>query len=360
MPLHKAMAAAFEDEVVILDAEGRNLLLLDVWAARIWSSCEGNSTAAIRSASGGTPERVRETLQALAKAGLIARTGDTWARSPVEWVPIRSLAAEKAVSTNGLVRVTGPSRLCTTLLESLNLVSIPGETLPVLDVTVAADSHVADGMVEGRLVWSIALPAGAPVSVLLGQIVGTLTTLLTRTLFIHAGAVAFAGRGMILVGHSGAGKTSTVAALVRKGAAYLSDEVALLDPVMGTVAPFGLPMAVKPWTRNAAGSLPPGRRIAREAGAEFWLPRNLGGPVAADTFVLLRGEATGPRLTAISPAQMLLAISNHASSFKQQHRVREAFAGFARLLRNARCVALEASRPAAHADPLVALANRLA
>jgi len=87
MPLHNALAAAFEDEVVILDAEGRSLLRLDAWAARIWRACEGISTAAIQSASGGAPERVDETLQALAKAGLILPVGDTWIRSSVEWVP---------------------------------------------------------------------------------------------------------------------------------------------------------------------------------------------------------------------------------------------------------------------------------
>lgn len=273
---------------------------------------------------------------------------------------IRSLGAQKESLAGGLVRFTGPSRISATLAESLSLIRIPDEPLPIFDVTMAPDSRAADGTVDGRLVWSLALPTGAPVSALLGQIVGTLTTLLTRRLFIHAGAVAFAGRAMILIGHSGAGKTSTVAALVRRGAAYLSDEVALLDPATGIVAPFVLPMAVKPWTRSAAGSLPPGRRIARESDAEFWLPRNIGGPSAVDTFVLLSSEKPGPRLTPISPARMLLAISEHASSFKQQHRVREAFIGFARLLRNSRCIALDASRPAAHADLLVTLAPRSA
>ncbi len=86
MPLHNALAAAFEDEVVILDAEGTTLALLDSWAARIWRSCEGSSMGAIRSTCGGTPERVDETLQTLARAGLILPVGDTWVRSPVEWV----------------------------------------------------------------------------------------------------------------------------------------------------------------------------------------------------------------------------------------------------------------------------------
>src|SRR5262249_7909879 len=157
---------------------------------------------------------------------------------------------------------------------SLRGVRIPEDSLPVLDVAVAPDARAAEGVLDGRLLWSVALPADAPVSALLGPIVGTLTTLPTRLLFIHAGAVAFGGGESGLVGHSGAGKTSTVATLVGKGAAYRSAEVALLDPAKGTIAPSGLPMAVKPWTRRAAGSLPMGRRITREGSVEFWLPRN--------------------------------------------------------------------------------------
>lgn len=273
-------------------------------------------------------------------------------------VVVSAFGAETASAAGGLVRFAGPPRICATLTESLSRVRIADETLPVLDVAVAPDARTAEGLVEGRPVWSIALPDGAAASILLGQITGTLVTNLRRLLFIHAGVVSLAGRGVIIVGHSGAGKTSTVAALIRKGASYLSDEVALLDATAGTVAPFILPMTVKPWTRKAVGSLPAGRCLARERGAEFWLPRNLGGPVPVDTFVLLRAGGFGPRLTPISPAQMLLAISEHASSFKQQHRVRDAFAGFARLVRSARCVSLEASRPAAHVDLLMTLARR--
>ncbi len=259
----------------------------------------------------------------------------------------------------GLVRLTGPARVVALLVESLSALSIPSEVLPVLDVTVSSDARTADGAADGHLMWSVALPAGAPVGTLLGQIVGTLTTLLTRLIYVHAGVVAFEGRGMILVGESGAGKTSTVAALVRRGAAYLSDEVALFDPAAGTVMPFPVPMAVKSWTRKAAGILPPGRTAAREGRVEFWLPDRLArAPIVADTFVLLRHEGAGVRLTSISRAAMLLALARHASSFKQEHRVQQAFAGFSRLLRNARCMVLETTHPASHADLLVTLARR--
>lgn len=259
----------------------------------------------------------------------------------------------------GLIRLTGPTHITSVLAEILGSIKIPAELLPVLEVTLSPDAQTADGAVDGRLMWSITLPPGAPVAILLGQIIGTLTTLLTRLLFVHAGVVAFGGRGMILVGESGAGKTSTVAALVRGSATFLSDEVALLDPAAGVVMPFTLPMAVKPWTRKAAGALPAGRVVVREGGVEFWLPDDRETrPIEVDTFVLLRHAGPGARLSPISRAAMLLALAQHVSSFKQRHRLREAFAGFARLLRDARCVVLETKRPAARADSLMTLWRR--
>jgi hypothetical protein len=47
--------------------------------------------------------------------------------------------------------------------------------------------------------------------------------------FLHAGAVAHQGRGIVIPGASFTGKTTLVAALVRAGATYYSDEHAVLD-----------------------------------------------------------------------------------------------------------------------------------
>jgi hypothetical protein len=55
--------------------------------------------------------------------------------------------------------------------------------------------------------------------------------------FIHAGAVGHGGRAIVIPGHSGAGKTTLVAALVRAGADYYSDEFAVLDD-NGLVHPY--------------------------------------------------------------------------------------------------------------------------
>jgi hypothetical protein len=51
----------------------------------------------------------------------------------------------------------------------------------------------------------------------------------STSVFIHSGVVGWRGRGVLLPGGSGAGKTSLVEALVRQGATYYSDEYAAID-----------------------------------------------------------------------------------------------------------------------------------
>lgn len=65
-----------------------------------------------------------------------------------------------------------------------------------------------------------------------------------RAIFVHAGVVAHGGRAIVLPGLSFAGKTSLVAALVRAGATYYSDEFAVLDEE-GRVRPYAKPLSIR-------------------------------------------------------------------------------------------------------------------
>ena len=69
-----------------------------------------------------------------------------------------------------------------------------------------------------------------------------------RRVFLHAGVVGLGDRALVLPGRSGAGKSTLVAALVRAGASYYSDEFAVLDE-RGRVHPFAKPLSL----RDAAG-----------------------------------------------------------------------------------------------------------
>ncbi len=62
--------------------------------------------------------------------------------------------------------------------------------------------------------------------------------------FVHAGVVGVGERAIILPGRSFAGKTTLVAALVKAGAEYWSDEYAVLD-ADGLVHPYPKPLSVR-------------------------------------------------------------------------------------------------------------------
>jgi hypothetical protein len=65
-----------------------------------------------------------------------------------------------------------------------------------------------------------------------------------RRVFIHAGAVGWQGRAIIIPGRTMSGKTSLVSELVRAGATYYSDEYAVMD-MRGRVHPYPQPLAIR-------------------------------------------------------------------------------------------------------------------
>lgn len=62
--------------------------------------------------------------------------------------------------------------------------------------------------------------------------------------FVHAGVVGWQGKAIIVPGRSHSGKTNLVAALVRAGATYYSDEYAVLDQ-RGRVHPYPVPLEIR-------------------------------------------------------------------------------------------------------------------
>lgn len=65
-----------------------------------------------------------------------------------------------------------------------------------------------------------------------------------RHVFLHAGIVGWHGRAIVFPGRRGMGKTSLVQAFLRRGATYLSDDMAVIDS-HGLVLPYPLPLSVR-------------------------------------------------------------------------------------------------------------------
>jgi hypothetical protein len=121
-------------------------------------------------------------------------------------------------------------------------------------------------------------------------------------LLVHAGAVSSpSGDGLVLTGSSGAGKTTLVAALVRAGFGYLSDETAPFDPVSRRLFPFPRLLALK------AGSVDLFPEVGGQAVAlgDQWFvpatalrPGSVGEPCVARWLISIRYEIGQPTVLA--------------------------------------------------------------
>jgi hypothetical protein len=135
------------------------------------------------------------------------------------------------------------------------------------------------------------------------------------TVFVHAGAVTHNGTAIVMPGQSFAGKTTLVAAMVRAGATYYSDEFAVIDE-RGDVRPYAKSLTVRGddgsqnhtveslgWT---AGSepVPVGAIVVTSyrPGAE-WRPRRLS---AGEAAMALLAHAVPARER---PAEVMRALS---------------------------------------------------
>lgn len=115
-------------------------------------------------------------------------------------------------------------------------------------------------------------------------------------LFVHAGVVGWQGGAIVLPGRTRVGKSALVAALVRAGATYYSDEYAVLDEA-GFVHPFARALGMRDETGRT-------RRVE---------PRALGAvgdtPLPVKRVVATRYVAGGAwRATAMSPGETTLAL----------------------------------------------------
>jgi hypothetical protein len=120
--------------------------------------------------------------------------------------------------------------------------------------------------------------------------------------FVHAGVVAHGRRAIVVPGHSFSGKSTLVAALVRAGAVYYSDEYAVLDRD-GRVQPYREPLAM----RDQSGS-PTGALSAKDPGGEA------GDDAIPIALVALLSYVAGAHgeVQELSSAQGVFAVLEHA------------------------------------------------
>lgn len=129
-----------------------------------------------------------------------------------------------------------------------------------------------------------------------------------QRLFVHAGVVGHRGRAIVIPGVSGAGKSTLVAALVRAGGVYYSDEFAVFDS-RGQVHPYPSPIRVIPATGGWKI-----RRSVETLGGQVGVAKIPVGLVVDTRY--MRGARWRPRR--LSAAESVLALLPHTVVAREQ------------------------------------------
>jgi hypothetical protein len=147
-----------------------------------------------------------------------------------------------------------------------------------------------------------------------------------RRVFVHAGVVGWKGQALILPGRSFTGKSTLVAALLRAGATYYSDEFAVLD-ARGRVHPYARPLSLR-----QPDGVAPRRCSAAAFGAEVGTEPLPVGLVALTEYEA--GQRWRPR--ALSPGRAVLALLTQTVPARRQPE--RALATLQRVVTGARVV----------------------
>jgi hypothetical protein len=171
-------------------------------------------------------------------------------------------------------------------------------------------------------------------------------------LFFHAASVVLEGRGVLLVGPKGFGKSTTALALAARGHGLLGDETAAYQPADRSLLPLRRPVGIKPGPRARAvaeavaqGTVAPSPDgILRVDLGALW-PAPVPEPAPLRAVLFLRGFEPAPRLERIEPGRdELAALQPLASSLVDAPPARRVFE-MARLLAGVSVYALRPGDP---------------
>jgi hypothetical protein len=122
---------------------------------------------------------------------------------------------------------------------------------------------------------------------------------------IHAGAVEIGGRAVVMSGPSGRGKSTLTLGLLRQGAGWLTDELALIAPDAPTILPFPRGLHVRPATLELLPELDFLRDRPRQ---------QLGGGSEWSVSAADLAQAFGTRIAAATPLAAILLFDGDPGS----------------------------------------------
>lgn len=209
-----------------------------------------------------------------------------------------------------------------------------------------------------------------PDEFLINLVVGMAQRADPAMLYLHAGGAVIDGRGVLMCGRSGAGKSTTTTAVASRGHALLGDEIVGLDVTRGALWPFRktiklrpgpLPSAVRARlqrTPNVVRVDPQGLGCTWVRSGELFATPAPEGPTPLDSLFFLRAfrdipavERFTPDLADLAELQTLTQSLSAALSWPSEAAPRLLrYARLAALFSGARCYHFDLGSPEASAE----------
>jgi len=171
-------------------------------------------------------------------------------------------------------------------------------------------------------------------------------------LFFHAASVGIAGKGILLVGPKGVGKSTLSSGLAGRGHAFLGDETAAFEPASRLLLPFRRPLGIKPGRRASVVD----RALASAGGApdedgllrvriESLAPGPPAGALPLKAVLFLEGFGEKPALTRVQAGRDELAQMQPLASMLSSGTATRSVFEMIRLLGSVACHRLVAGAP---------------
>jgi hypothetical protein len=136
-------------------------------------------------------------------------------------------------------------RDCAITLEAFGVrVGIRADDPDTLERLRGTLTYAAPANAEGPVTATFTLTSDDSIDALEAAIRLTIAEHAPERVFVHAGVVAWKNRAIVVPGRSFSGKSTLVAALVRAGATYYSDEYAVCRD-SGVIEPFDKPLELR-------------------------------------------------------------------------------------------------------------------
>jgi hypothetical protein len=216
--------------------------------------------------------------------------------------------------------------------------------VPTFDLRPYTDGHVRVYL-DGALVLRSNSPAAA-FDYVLWRVSNESIERATNFLVLHAGAVAWRRRGIVLPAPPDSGKTTLTGGLVRAGYRYLTDEAAFVDRTTGLLRPFPRPLWMELGTLDLMPGihdrLPPflrAPRVSYHVAPTDLRPRSIGSPCKI-RFVVAPAYVNGAR-TSVEPMSRAEAVFLLArNAFNAASLGRSSVELLTKIVTGARCVRL--------------------